>query len=81
MAAKKEHIFPDERFGPKLLKLIKDERKHKCTSWGPDINGLKLKMLGREWTVVACTWTAIIAESGRLRWFGKFTDAEEDFDL
>lgn len=88
-ATKRE--FPEEKFGPNLLKLVKDHRKTKLTRYGPDLTGLKLKGKGLSWTIVGTNWSGFTAKDtdtigsmpgidGRYTWNGKFKDAEEDFD-
>lgn len=82
--------FPEEKFGPNLLKLVRSHRKDKVGKWGPEISGLKLKGRGMDWVIVGTNWSGFTAKDtstegtwdglGRFTWNGKFKDAEVDFD-
>lgn len=87
----KSKPFPEEKFGPNLLKLCRDHRKTKCGRWGPELEGLRLKGRGLNWIIVSSNWSSFTARDtetaayapgfeGRFSWYGKFMDAETDFD-
>lgn len=90
--SEKKKTFPEEKFGPKLLKLVKEHRKDRVDRWGPTLDGLKLKGKGLNWLVISTSWRGFTARDldtvsstpgiqGRYQWQGTFKEAEEDFDL